>query len=68
MPTRSAFEKLMTALPPKRVAEVVPGDRVVVVRTVVEVRRSPTAATVVYDDGSRETFDLAGNPTVAVAG
>lgn len=52
----------------KKAIDLLPGDKVPVreFRTVVEVRRAVASVTVVYDDGSPETLDLSGDPTVEV--
>lgn len=50
----------------KSVSVIVPGDRVPVVRTVVEVRRTMSETTVVFDDGSTQTFNAASDAAFEV--
>lgn len=55
-----------TEVEQKLVAELVPGDEVLSRRRAVSITRSAVQAVVTWDDGSSQTFDLAGDPALEV--
>lgn len=51
----------------KLVADLAVGDQIPTTRSVTSVTKTATQVIVGFDDGSQQTFDLAGNPAIEVA-
>lgn len=50
----------------KKVRDLKPGDRVPVVRVVIETRHTDSTTTIVFDDGMSQAFDIVGDPAIPV--